>query len=61
MAVEVVTRVTFITQERVCLSWQVSPESLHTVNSLSNMSVMDRYCFSTAIYMDGGCHVILKK
>ena len=55
------TRVTFITQERVCLNWQVSPESLCTVNSLSNTSVIIRYFFTTAIYMDGGCHVILRR
>ena len=55
------TRVTFITQERVCLNWQVSPESLYTVNSLSNTSVIIRYFFTTAIYMDGGCHVILRR
>ena len=35
-----VTRVTFITQERVCLSWRVSPKSLHTVSSLSSTSVI---------------------
>ena len=61
MAVEVVTRVTFITQERVSLSWRVSPESLHTVNSLSNMSVIIRYCSTTTIHTDGGCHVTLKR
>ena len=34
MAVKVVTRVTFITQEWVSRSWQVSPESPYIVNSL---------------------------
>ena len=36
------TDVTFITQERVCLSWPVSPVSPHTVSSLSSMSVITR-------------------
>ena len=62
MAVEVVTHVTFITQGRVCLSWRVSLESLHTVNSLLNMSVTARFCFIDIIALvrtDGGYHVIL--
>ena len=40
----VVTHVTFITRERVFLSWQVSPESPRTVNSLSSMNVMVQDC-----------------
>ena len=36
------TDVTFITQERVYLSWPVSPVSPHTVSSLSSMSVITR-------------------
>ena len=61
MVVKVVTHVTFITQERVCLSWRVLPEYLHIVNSLSSMSVITRFCFSVimAVHTDGGCHVIL--
>ena len=43
--VEVVTHVTFIKQGRICLSLQVSLESLHTVNSLLNITVMTRFCF----------------
>ena len=58
MKTQGVTHVTFITQERVCLSWRVSPESPHTVNSLSNMSVIIRFCSKMVIHMDGGCHVI---
>ena len=62
IAVKAVTHVIFITQGRVCLSWRVSLESLHTVNSLLNMSVMARFCFIDIIALvrtDGGCHVIL--
>ena len=59
MKIQAATHVTFITQERVCLSLRVLPESLYTVNRLSNMSVMDRYCFSTAFHLDGGCHVVI--
>ena len=51
-----VTHVTFITKERVCLSWRISPESPHTVNSLSSMSVKIQFCLG--VQMDGGCHVI---
>ena len=60
---EVVTHVTFITQGRICLSWRVSLESLHTVNSLVNMGVMTRFCFGdiALIRTDGGCHVILPR
>ena len=43
MEVQAVIHVTFITQERVCLSWRVSPESLHTVNSLSSMRVLIQF------------------
>ena len=53
----VVTHVTFTTQERVFLSWRVSPESPHTVNSLSSTSVRVQE-FSEAEQL-GGCHVIL--
>ena len=61
MAVEVVTHVTFITRERVCLSWRALPEYLHIVNSLSSMSVITRFCFTVimAVHTDGGCQVIL--
>ena len=61
MAVEVVTHVTFITQERVCLSWRVLLQYLHIVNSLSSMSVITRFCFTVimAVHTDGGYHVIL--
>ena len=61
MAIEVVIHVTFITQERVCLSWQVSLESLHTVNSLSSTNVITLLCLALfmAVHMHGGCHVIL--
>ena len=54
---KVPTRVTFITQERVCLSWRVLPESLYTVNSLSSMSVIIRYYFTEDT--DGGCRVVM--
>ena len=56
-----VTHVTFITRERVCLSWRVSPGSPHTVNSLSSMSVIIRVCGLTTVHTDGGYHVILPK
>ena len=61
MAVEVVTHVTFITQERVCLSWRVLLQYLHIVSSLSSMSVITRFCFTVimAVHTDGGYHVIL--
>ena len=55
--------VTFITKERVCVSLRVSPESPHTVNSLSNMSAIVR-SFTTSTktgQWDGGCHVIIKR
>ena len=53
-------RVTFTTRERVCLSWLVSPESPHTVNSLSSMSAIIRLCGYTR-HTPGGCLVILKR
>ena len=53
----VVTHVTFITQERVSLSWQVSPESHHNVSSLSSTSVMIQGWWGED--MLGGCHVTL--
>ena len=61
IAVKVVTHVTFITQERVCLSWRVSPDSLHTENSLLSVSVITRFYLLVvmAVHKDGGCHVIL--
>ena len=61
IAVKAVTHVTFITQERVCLSWRVTPDSLYTVNSLLNMTVTTRFCLLVvmAVHTDGGCHVIL--
>ena len=62
MAVKVVTHVRFITQERVCLSWRVLPDSPHTVNSLLSTGVITRFCFGdiiALIRMDGGYHVIL--
>ena len=61
IVVKVVHHVTFIKLERVCLCWRVSPESLHTVNSLLSMSVITRFCFGVimAVHTDGGCHVIL--
>ena len=37
---QVAIHVTVTTLERVCLIWRVSPESRHTMNSLSNMSVI---------------------
>ena len=52
-----VTHVTFTTRERVCLSWRVSPESPHTVNSLSSMSaIIQGYSEINSL---GGCHVII--
>ena len=56
--VQGVTRVTFITQELLCLSWRDLPQFLRTVNSLSSMSVMAPD-FGLTIHRDGGCHVIL--
>ena len=53
---EGVTHVTFITQERACLSWRVSPESLHNVSSLSSTSVMVQG--SEEVDLPGGGHVI---
>ena len=53
----VATHVSFITKERVCLSWPISPESPHTVSSLYSMTVLDRGC-SRVEYLPGGCHVI---
>ena len=53
-----VTRVTFITQELICLSWPDLPEFLRTVNSLSSMSVMAPV-FGWIVQLDGGCHAIL--
>ena len=61
MEVTVVIHATFIILEPVCLSWRVSPESPHTVNSLSSMSVIIRCCFIITTFTDGGCHVILLK
>ena len=60
MKTEAVTYVTFITQEQVCLSWRVWPESLRTVNSLSSTSVITPVCGLT-VPTDGGCHVILRR
>ena len=57
-----VTHVTFITHERVCLNWRVSPESLHNVSSLSSTSVIIRFCDHTGLaHTDGGCHAILRR
>ena len=53
--------VTFIIQEQVCLSWRVSPESLHIANSLLSMNVLVHCCSIITIHGDGGCHVILLK
>ena len=50
--------VIFTIQERVCLSWPVSPVSPHTVSSLLSTSVMTRV-YTFAIQLHGGCHVIL--
>ena len=58
MKLEAVTNVTFITKERVCLSWPVSPVSLHTVNSSSSTSATTQVSGLT-VHTDGGCHVIL--
>ena len=55
----VVTHVTFTKQERVLLSWRVSPESHHTVSSLSSTSVIIRSSFTVEMFTPGGCHVIL--
>ena len=55
---QAVTHVTFITQERVCLSWRVSPEPPRAVNSLSSMSVTVQ-SYLGVLDMPGGCHVIL--
>ena len=56
---QVVTDATLTTQERVCLSWRVSPQSPHTASSLSNMSVIIRlFGITRLIQRDGGCHVI---
>ena len=40
MKTQGVTHVIFITQERVFVSWRLSQQSLHIVNSLSSMSVI---------------------
>lgn len=53
------TRVIFITQEQVCLSWRVSRGSLRTVNNLLSMSVIIQCCSTMAISSDGGWRVIL--
>ena len=46
----------------VCLSWRVSPESLHNVSSLSSTSVIIRFCDHTGLaHTDGGCHAILRR
>ena len=45
--------------ERVCLSWRVSPESPHTVNSLLSMSVGTQCYVTKTMHMDGGYRVIL--
>ena len=58
MAVLVVILVTFITKERVSLSWRVSPESHRTVNSLLSTNVFTQWCLGTED-MPGGCHAIL--
>ena len=51
-----VTHVTFITPERICLSWRVSLTSPHTVSNLSSTSVFTRFLNLTAvIFLDGGC------
>ena len=59
MKLQGITHVTFITQERLCLSWRASPGSHYTVNSLSSMSATAPF-YCTAC-MDGGCHVILQR
>ena len=48
----------FSTQERVSLSWPISPASLRIVNSLSSTSVITRR-YSETTDLLGGCHVIL--
>ena len=53
-----VTHVTFITQERVCRSWRVSPESPYTASSLSNMNVMVRRSFTSTTRTAGGYRVM---
>ena len=58
MKIKAVTNVTFITKERVCLSWPVSPVSLHTVNSSSSTSATTQVSGLT-VHTDGGCRVIL--
>ena len=59
MKTQVHTPEMLTTLERVYLSWQVSPQSSHTVSSLSNASVTVRFCLVTIIQTAGGCHVIL--
>ena len=56
-----VTHVTFITQERVCLSWRVSSKSPYAASSLSSISVLVQSCFTITIHTDGGCHMLLLK
>ena len=60
---QVVTHVTSITRDLICLSWRVSLKSLHTVNNLSSMSVIIQcYCGPTTtktVHSDGGCHVMM--
>ena len=58
MKIKAVTNVTFITKERVCLSWPVSPLSLHTVNS-SSSTIATTQVSGLTIHTDGGCRVIL--
>ena len=43
-------------QFEICLSWRVSPESLHTVSSLSSTSVIIQLYLG--LDLPGGCHVI---
>ena len=49
--------VIFTIQERVCLSWPVSPVSPHTVSSLLSTSVTTRV-YTFTLQLHGGCHVI---
>ena len=56
---KVVTHVILITQERIYLSWPVSPVSPYTANSLSSTSVKTQVFGLTPIQSDGGCHVML--
>ena len=56
-----VTHETFITPERVCLSWRVSQTSLHTANNLSSTSVFTQGCCLMPLILMGGGYPVIPK